>query len=231
MRYLQAVAIVRLFVYTRGGCVDLEGVSGLPSLQMHSRPDSSRDSQRSARFPLVVDGHVVCKLPKTEFKHWYESLRQAKVLAEEGFRPHWELVGFDRERCGFLRATKWKAFCAPNCPLFQRFVESKIKPLFECSLLVCAAASLKAFLFLQCQGALFAQSNTLPAAGAKGVAWRTSLGGALKKGLFGSAFLSAWASAQGGIRGASAAAVDVNRDAVVKRVYESRRTEGPPSCR
>ncbi|CDI86560.1 DNA-directed RNA polymerase I subunit RPA2, putative [Eimeria praecox] len=97
-----AVAAVRLFMKLRGACVDLEGVSGLPPSDLGAAAGGEALGQLGGGsvkcIPLVVDGIVVCKIRKTEFKFWFDQLRHAKGCGLEGFKTHWELVGFDEER-------------------------------------------------------------------------------------------------------------------------------------
>ncbi|CDJ61667.1 DNA-directed RNA polymerase I subunit RPA2, putative [Eimeria maxima] len=77
-----AVAAVRLFMKVRGACVDLEGVSGLPPSDLGAAAGGQALAQFGAGsvkcIPLVVDGVVVCKIRKTEFKFWFDQLRHAK---------------------------------------------------------------------------------------------------------------------------------------------------------
>lgn len=89
----------------RGICVDLEGISGLPAADLGANMGGRALGLGAAGvygdhqcLPLVVDGQVVCKLRKSEFSYWFEQLRQAKVCAMEGFKTHWEVVGFDAAR-------------------------------------------------------------------------------------------------------------------------------------
>ena len=99
---MQAVAAVRLFMKLRGACVDLEGVSGLPPSDLGASAGGEALGQFGRGsvkcIPLVVDGVVVCKIPKAEFKFWFDQLRHAKGCGLEGFKTHWELVGFDEGR-------------------------------------------------------------------------------------------------------------------------------------
>ncbi|CDJ46216.1 DNA-directed RNA polymerase I subunit RPA2, putative [Eimeria brunetti] len=96
-----AVAAVRLFMKARGACVDLEGISGLPPSDIGAAAGAQALGQFGGGtvkcIPLVVDGVVVCKIRKTEFKFWFDQLRHAKGCGLEGFKTHWELVGFDEE--------------------------------------------------------------------------------------------------------------------------------------
>ncbi|OEH75404.1 DNA-directed RNA polymerase I subunit [Cyclospora cayetanensis] len=98
----EAVAAVRLFMKARGMCVDLEGVSGLPPADLGAavgeRALDHGGSGCTKCVPLVVDGIVVCKIRKSEFKFWLQQLWHAKVCGLEGFKTHWELVGFDEDR-------------------------------------------------------------------------------------------------------------------------------------
>lgn len=86
----------------RGACVDLEGVSGLPPSDLGASAGGEALGQFGRGsvkcIPLVVDGVVVCKIPKAEFKFWFDQLRHAKGCGLEGFKTHWELVGFDEGR-------------------------------------------------------------------------------------------------------------------------------------
>lgn len=86
----------------RGACVDLEGLSGLPPTDLGASVGErvlGRGGDGSVKcVPLVVDGEVICKIRKSESNFWLESLRHAKVCGLEGFKTHWELVGFDEDR-------------------------------------------------------------------------------------------------------------------------------------
>ncbi|KAL8455677.1 hypothetical protein Emag_000499 [Eimeria magna] len=98
----EAIAAVRMFMKARGACVDLEGRSGLPPADLgaavveRSVGDGGGVSVKC--LPLVVDGEVVCKFRTSEFSFWLERLRHAKAFGVEGFKTHWELVGFDESR-------------------------------------------------------------------------------------------------------------------------------------
>lgn len=85
-----------------GACVDLEGRSGLPPADLGSSIGERILHQGGFAggncVPIVVDGDVICKIRKNEFKYWLNKLRHAKVCGLEGFKTHWELVGFDEER-------------------------------------------------------------------------------------------------------------------------------------
>ncbi|CDJ31653.1 DNA-directed RNA polymerase I subunit RPA2, putative [Eimeria mitis] len=96
-----ALAAVRLFMKARGACVDLEGISGLPPSDLGAAAGAQAVGQLGRGgvkcIPLVVDGVVVCKIRKAEFGFWFDQLRHAKGCGLEGFKTHWELVGFDEE--------------------------------------------------------------------------------------------------------------------------------------
>ncbi|CDJ66821.1 DNA-directed RNA polymerase, related [Eimeria necatrix] len=97
-----AIAAVRLFMKARGACVDLDGVSGLPPSDLGAacggQAASHGEGGNVKCVPLVVDGVVVCKIRKPEFSFWMEQLRHAKGCGLDGFKTHWELVGFDEDR-------------------------------------------------------------------------------------------------------------------------------------
>ncbi|KAL8452390.1 hypothetical protein Emed_001395 [Eimeria media] len=98
----EAIATVRMFMKARGACVDLEGRSGLPPADLGAavgeRALGDGGGVSVKCLPLVVDGEVVCKFRTSEFSFWLERLRHAKAFGLEGFKTHWELVGFDESR-------------------------------------------------------------------------------------------------------------------------------------
>ncbi|KAL8434315.1 hypothetical protein ACSSS7_003259 [Eimeria intestinalis] len=100
----EAIATVRMFMKARGACVDLEGRSGLPPVDLGAAVGQralGHGCGLSVRcLPLVVDGEVVCKFRSSEFNFWLGRLRHAKAFGSEGFKTHWELVGFDESRQG-----------------------------------------------------------------------------------------------------------------------------------
>lgn len=91
-----------------GACIDLEGRSGLPPSDLGAsvggRILGQSGGVNSSCLPLVVDGEIICKFRKTEFNFWLERLRQAKVVGSNGFKTHWELVGFDESRYRSIRS-------------------------------------------------------------------------------------------------------------------------------
>lgn len=78
----KALAAFKTYLSRRGIPVDLTGHYLTPPTNY---PKS---------FPLVFDGHPLCRLPRSEFDYWVDEIRRLKQQQSNGIPQHLEVAVF-----------------------------------------------------------------------------------------------------------------------------------------